>query len=83
MSMINEEKDPITTFINVFYDKAKKQKKRIEDILRKPKNERDKKLLKMLLKDNKSLRKIFKKVESTKGTGIKCPHCGHIITRTD
>lgn len=71
---------PINTmFINVFHDKAKKQKKRIQEILSLPKDKRDRKLLKMLLKDNKSLRNIFKKIEQQNGSHIICPNCNHIF----
>lgn len=71
------------TFINVFYDKSKRQKKRIEEILKKPKHDRDKKALKLLLKDNKALRKIFKQYEKMNTNVITCPHCNETFLRVE
>jgi hypothetical protein len=65
-----------TAYINIFLDKSKKQRQRIEEILLLPKQQRDRKLLKRLLKDNKELRILFKKIEKSLHE-TTCPKCGH------
>jgi hypothetical protein len=69
----------ITSHLGVFIDKANRQKQKIQKLLEKPKSERDKKLLKSLLKDGKSIRKLLKKMKNQ--NVVLCPHCGGNISQ--
>jgi hypothetical protein len=68
----------ITSNLGIFIDKAARQKKKIQKLLEKPKSERDRKLLKLLLKDSQSIRRMLKKMKNQKI--VLCPHCGGNIS---
>lgn len=67
----------ITSFVPVFDDKLKKHKKKLKELLAKPRAERDKKLIKALVKEAKELRDIIKDAKKHMKDNIKCPNCGH------
>lgn len=67
----------ITGFISIFEAKINKQKERIKEELDKPKKERNRHALKVLLKETNELKKRIKKAKKQSST--KCPHCGGII----
>jgi len=64
----------IDAFIPIFDDKLKRHKNRLKELLAKPKKERDRKAIKALIKECKSLRDVVKKARKIKKT---CPNCGH------
>lgn len=66
----------ITTYYGVFETKLDKIKKQVKKILSLPKKERDKNILKVLLKEAKDLKKILKKIKHETGYNC-CPKCGH------
>lgn len=68
------EQKSVTGFISIFEAKVKKQKERIKEELDKPKKERNRHALKVLLKETNDLKKRIKKAKKQSST--KCPHCG-------
>ena len=72
----------ITSFLDVFDDKLKRLKKKIKEELEKDRSKRDKRILKLLLKEAKELRNLIKegKHETDKCLEKRCrccPKCGH------
>lgn len=68
----------ITSFLNIFEERLDKIKKKIRKLLKADKKDRDKKYLKDLLKEAKSLKKILKQK-----TGKCCPYCGYDLSQPD
>lgn len=71
------KREIIPNFLEIFEGRIKDQKKRIQFELDKPKKERDKHLLKTLLRDTKSMQKRIK--EAKKLTAKRCPHCDGLL----
>jgi hypothetical protein len=68
----------ITSMLGVLQDKANRQRDRIRKILEKPRAERNKQMLKKLLKENKAIRKVLKQSKKQESKTV-CPHCGQEI----
>jgi len=68
----------VTGLIPPLKDKLRAQKRKIQTILSKPKSERNRARLKVLLKECKNLRKILKSF-SKQGVEVCCPNCNHIF----
>ena len=66
----------ITAMLGVLADKAERQKRKIAKILSKPKHERNIAHLKVVLHENKAIRKLLKKVQK-ECFSVVCPHCNH------
>lgn len=64
----------IDAFVPVFDDKLKRIKKQLKGLLDKPKKERDRRVIKSLIKEARELRDTLKKARKIKKT---CPNCGH------
>lgn len=64
-----------TAFIPVFEEKFKRLLKDIEKEYQKPKEERNKHIMKRWSREAKALRKIFRQCKTEMG-GKCCPHCG-------
>ena len=71
------KKDYITGFISIFEKKLEKQKERIKAELDKPKKERNRDVLKSMLKETKTLQKRLREVKEH--TAQRCPHCGEVL----
>ena len=69
----------VTSMIAPLRDKLLRQKQSLKRLLSKPKSERNTKMIKKMLKEAKSVRKIIKKYYK-QGIEITCPNCGHIHT---
>ena len=82
-NMDNPQQIRVVTMLGVLKDKAGRQKNRIQKILSMPRAERNKQILKKLLKENHAIRKILKTAEGTIPK-ITCPHCGeHFILENE
>jgi AAA+ ATPase superfamily predicted ATPase len=66
-----------TGFYNIFKAKLEKQKKEIDEELKKEKKDRRKRWLINQLKQTKKLQKIIKKMETILNIKTHCPNCGH------
>lgn len=66
----------VTGLMPPLKDKLHSQKRKIQTILSKPKSERNRDRLKVLLKESKNLRKILKSF-SKQGVEVCCPKCNH------
>lgn len=75
----SESQIKVTAMLGVLADKAEKQKKKITKILSKPKHERNIEHLKTVLHENKSIRRILKKVRK-ECFSVVCPNCNHNFT---
>ena len=69
------KKHRITGFLNVFETKVDNARKRIKQELEKPKEERNKKFLKQLLKEAKDLRNLVREMKEDHKVEVTCPHC--------
>ena len=69
----------ITGLIPPLRDKLESQKRKIKTILEKPKSERNRSRLKVLLKEAKKLQKIMK-AYNKQGVPVCCPACNHSFT---
>jgi uncharacterized protein YaaN involved in tellurite resistance len=78
------EEIKVTGMIAPLRDKLTRLKKNLKRLLSQPKHERNTKMIKKLLKEAKSVRKIIKKYSHQEMT-ITCPHCGltHNVTRSE
>lgn len=65
-----------TAFKEVFDDKLKRIKKTLKHEFDKDHPNRNKKLIKTLIKEAKELRNLLKELDVVDG-GCKCPKCGH------
>ena len=65
-----------TGFLEVFEQKLEKLIKKIKVELSIPKKDRDKKSLKYLIGEAKSLKSLVKECRKQKGSSC-CPNCGH------
>lgn len=75
--MVTEESViKVTGLIPPLKDKLHSQKRKIQTILSKPKSERNRDRLKVLLKESKTLRKILKS-HLKQGIEVCCPNCNH------
>lgn len=85
-STVNTHSDEIRVkgMLLPLHDKLIRQKRQLKRLLSKPKNERNTKMIKMLLKEAKAVRKIIKK-HYKQDISVTCPQCGHIhkITQTE
>jgi hypothetical protein len=68
----------VTSLLNVLEDKFSRQKKLLNKLLSKPKNERNKEMIKKILKETKNIKKILK--ENSKNNMIECPNCNHLFS---
>ena len=66
----------VTGLIPPLKDKLHAQKRKIQTILSKPKSERNRNRLKVLLKESKNLRKMLKTFNK-QGAEVSCPICNH------
>lgn len=66
----------VTGLIPPLKDKLHAQKRKIQTILAKPKSERNRNRLKVLLKESKNLRKMLKAFNK-QGVEVSCPVCNH------
>lgn len=71
------KKEYITGFIGIFEKKLESQKERIKAELDKPKKERNRHTLKVMLKETKQLQRRLREVKEH--SAQRCPHCGEII----
>ncbi len=69
----------ITAMLGVLADNAEKQRKNISKILSKPKSERNIAQLKTVLHENKTIRKLLKRVQK-QCFSVVCPNCNHNFT---
>lgn len=85
-SPVAEEPEAIkvTGMIAPLRDKLARLRRNLKRMLAQPKHERNTKMIKQLLKEAKSVRKIIKKY-SRQEMMVICPHCGHThsITRNE
>jgi len=66
----------VTGMIAPLRDKLARLKKSLKRLLSKPKKDRNTKMIKTLLKEAKSVRKIIKRYNRQE-MSITCPRCGH------
>lgn len=69
----------VTGLIPPLWDKLHSQKRKIKSMLSKPKHERKKERLRVLLKEARSLKKILK-AHAKQGISVCCPNCNHNFT---
>jgi len=70
-------KKKITSFLAVFESKLEKNISNIKKELDKPKEERNKKALKSLLKEAKHMRKLVNELQDQEAKECICPNCSH------
>lgn len=67
----------IPNYLDVFQKRVDKARDRVKEELAKDKEQRDRKLLKELLKDVKGIRRAIKQAKQEHAA--RCPNCGHIL----
>lgn len=77
--MENETTIKVTGLLPPLHDKLKAQKNKIKSILGRPKSERNKARLKILLGEARKLQKILK-AHRKQGVVVCCPACNHNFT---
>lgn len=68
-------KRSIPNFLDVFQKRVDRARDRVKEELEKEKSQRDRKLLKEVLKDVKDIRRAIKSAREEHA--VRCPHCGH------
>lgn len=79
MSNDDDHDLPITSFHSIFDEKLTQLRNRLKKLLEKPKKERDKKSIKLLLQEAKQLNKVLKKHK--KKNKLICPCCKYEIIK--
>lgn len=67
----------LSGFVEVFEGRLHKMRERLDEELKKSKDERSRGTLKLLLKDHNKLKKFLKEIKQEHSP--KCPHCGKSI----
>jgi uncharacterized protein YjgD (DUF1641 family) len=70
----------VVSHLNALRDKLIRQKKSIQRLLNKPKNERNKRIIRQIIKEAKGIRKILKQHADNTKEQVVCPKCNHEFT---
>ncbi|NNF15479.1 MAG: hypothetical protein HKN70_01975 [Gammaproteobacteria bacterium] len=67
----------ITAFLGVFEQKLERHRAKLKAELKKPKEERRKKVLKESIAEAKKLRDMVREMRSEEAELVQCPNCQH------